>query len=1103
MPRIKDLEHIRDEVYLIGDEKETLKEWNEAYEVLPLPEVSEAEANNNFDAALSSIQLDDVNTDTLNPDDLFASSDNSPHDSTEVPEDLLSETKPSEAVHLDTTFEGFPNELIADEGESVFKDGTELNDSLFDTTDFNADDHETAIGSEKNAFEQSSSAGNKESISAAEAPNDDVSQLDLSSIIMENPAEESDASHVVDDSEHMSSLEDLPPLRAEDISAAETEASPADAANAAREASPAPISENAAAPLFQDGKTGKKTGSLDELSADSFEDFSDIDFSSGAGMEASAAHTTDNGGDSSFTDDDFSNISLDHPDQVGAAASIPETDRDFDIRSNISAPEPLSEQNGAVASAAVGEGEEKTASAEGTETAAEDDPYKPVEELPHVQVPEIDEATGFAKKEGSGTVNPGFTPPEKFQNFVDEHGKAFVTAAAPKASTTDMEGGIPLAISEQDFKKFLSRLENMPLNVRKEIQYYLAYDDDLEASKMELVDLIIKDAPLKKIVRALEDTLKKSIKIPKDFDKKSVEELEREKKTLKYRLRHQILPLITIAGILTLLLASIFVLGWHFIYKPVIAENYYKDGLVYLQSGKNMPAIEKFDKAGTYWKKKRWYFRYADAFRRKKQYSAAESIYLRLLTDFNHDVAGGIAYAQMLSLELRDYQKAETVLRRQVLDYHPQSEKAFYALANVYLDWGLEDASKLEEASKIFSSLLQRAGHNDAYNAGMMKYYIRTNQLAKVLPFKDYFLKSGKKILQSDLNELNAYLLDCLYEPSSHITPELKARISDLREVLEKSHQLHDRDPEANYLLGRFFVYNYNDDKAEYYLKRAVDNYGDEILPLNRFFKKLDALRLYGELFLLRGQQLEAETIFSNALNLYRNYSAISELPRNKVVGKLFEDYGNIKYFIANDYALALETYRKATAQNADSASIRYKMGYIHYQLQDYDQACTEFGKAYAEKSNDVNLLFSLGNALFKRADYQLAQAYYERLMETLDAEKIRRGIMLPQLREIDTLFVENYMKATNNLAVALNRLAVQQGNSEMNARSFALFAESTRAWDALTRNPSTLIRVKNQQAPAYVNVQYMSVPDKNFVPEIYTEIPKTLENERILVQVQ
>jgi hypothetical protein len=54
-----------------------------------------------------------------------------------------------------------------------------------------------------------------------------------------------------------------------------------------------------------------------------------------------------------------------------------------------------------------------------------------------------------------------------------------------------------------------------------------------------------------------------------------------------------------------------------------------------------------------------------------------------------------------------------------------------------------------------------------------------------------------------------------------------------------------------------------------------------------------------------------------------------------------------------------------------------------------------------------------------------------------------------------------------------------------------------------LTRNPQTLIRTKNRQSPAYVNIQYMTAPNKNFVPEIYTEIPLTLQNDPVMVQLK
>ena len=108
-------------------------------------------------------------------------------------------------------------------------------------------------------------------------------------------------------------------------------------------------------------------------------------------------------------------------------------------------------------------------------------------------------------------------------------------------------------------------------------------------------------------------------------------------------------------------------------------------------------------------------------------------------------------------------------------------------------------------------------------------------------------------------------------------------------------------------------------------------------------------------------------------------------------------------------------------------------------------------------------------------------------------------GVILPQLDTTHGEFVELYMKTANNLGVALNRVAVQTGDSAKNARSFAYLSESTRAWDALTRNPDTLIRVKNEKSAAYVNIQYMTVPNRDFIPEIYSDVPMTLYGEKVL----
>ena len=105
---------------------------------------------------------------------------------------------------------------------------------------------------------------------------------------------------------------------------------------------------------------------------------------------------------------------------------------------------------------------------------------------------------------------------------------------------------------------------------------------------------------------------------------------------------------------------------------------------------------------------------------------------------------------------------------------------------------------------------------------------------------------------------------------------------------------------------------------------------------------------------------------------------------------------------------------------------------------------------------------------------------------------------MLSSIRPDHEAFVEEYMKSANNLAVILNKLAMQSGSSEKNARATILFAESSRAWDKLTRNPTTMIR-SNTASLAQVNTKNMINLRNHFEAEIYTDIPKTLENEKVL----
>ena len=693
----------------------------------------------------------------------------------------------------------------------------------------------------------------------------------------------------------------------------------------------------------------------------------------------------------------------------------------------------------------------------------------------------------------SDTVG-GFSVPDDYTQF--SQGGPSYSSADDKAKDDD---NISLTLTEEEYQHLLERISSFPLNVRLEIEDYLAHNDDTTISKMEFVHLIVSGAKLKKVASKLSEILEKPIPIPKGFERKTAEEYEAEKHSFKYKLRYKIIPFATIAGIALILTSCICFLFWTFAYIPIVSETIYNKGYTLLEENKYSEAVQKFKDAGEYKKKKRWYFKYASGFREKKQFQLAEDIYKRLLFDFNHDKKGGLEYASMLRDDLHNYEKAETILKRSVLDYHVNDEQALMSLGDTYLDWAREDSEKYEKAKQTYSSLISMYGRKDPFLSRMMKYFIRTDNLKEVLPLKKHFMSNMKKLNIEDLTELGSYLLTKRYEDDMEENDAIKD-IDDVRTVLQAPLKRDRNDANANYNMGRFALYNRSLDDAEYYLTKSIDTYKKtNNLSSTSIMNSIDARRLYGEILSENKEYLKAEEVYADALSSYQEYSNNRLTSPNKNIGKLYSDYADINYFVSGDLSRALQSYTMAVNNMNDTPSIKYRIGYIYYQKKDYEDAMKNFLLVYTEKKDDKNLLYGLGNTLYKRGSYYLAQGYYERLMEMLEAEKFRKhGFSLTRPDHYD--FIDEYMKATNNLGVILNKLAVQDGNSEKNGRAMALFGESSKTWDILTRNPVTMVASKAKSL-AYLNIQNMIKPQTGFETEIYPDIPKTLENEMILTK--
>lgn len=660
------------------------------------------------------------------------------------------------------------------------------------------------------------------------------------------------------------------------------------------------------------------------------------------------------------------------------------------------------------------------------------------------------------------------------------------------------------SLNEEEYKKFKKNLKDYPLNVRIAVEDMIVKNEFTDEVTFELIDKILKKVTARQLANYLEKMLDISLAVPRDFEKRTAEEYEAYKASFAYQLKSKILPALLAGTVFAMLLFCIGYLGHRYIYKPLKAESLYKEGYSLLEHDEYPQSEIKFNEALTYKSKKKWFFKYARGYREHRQYDMAELFYKNILKRFDHDKQAGLEYAQMELEDLAEYEKAETILRREVLDWHVNDPDGILALGDTYLEWATEkDPSKFSDAFETYSLLAQLHGDKnpDLYQSRLLRYNIRTDQLRNVLELKEFFFPREKSLSAADWTELCGYLLDKLYGELPRDQEFLRGRIEDLRDMLLFAIKADPENPIASYNLSRYLVEVGDHDKALRSLAETERLFDKASNLKNRDIRKqINSYRLFGEEYLYDREWLKAREKLTSGIEIFEKRARQTNFEGDKNVGLLYYDMGNLEYFISGDLDSAYRNYRNSIENKYDSPSIRYRLGYIDYSKQDYTSALNSFLKVPEYGHLDSHSLLALGNTLSLRNDNFAAQSYYNRLISYLDFQREKYGIVIPQIDATAGDMVETYMKASNNLGVSLFRVSRQNGSSSMNAESLVNFQNSIRYYDALTRNQETLVRLPGSNL-AEQNLRYVTNPISDYEPAIYTEIPRVLDGEKGLVQ--
>lgn len=675
----------------------------------------------------------------------------------------------------------------------------------------------------------------------------------------------------------------------------------------------------------------------------------------------------------------------------------------------------------------------------------------------------------------------------------------------PDVATADFSNAAEAKESEKpkntftdaEYKRFQKNLATYPLNVRIALEDFVVKNEFTDDAIFSVLEKVLRKAPARQVASELEKLLDISLDVPRDFERRSAAEYEAYKKSIEYQLKNRIIPSAIFTTAAAILVFCIFTLTNNFIYKPARASSLYKQGYALLQDNQYPQSEKKFNQALTYKPVKKWFFRFAQGYRNHRQYDRSRMMYRAILQRYNHDKKAGLEWADMETSDLYNYEEGERILKREVLDYHINDSDALLALGDLYLEWASDrNAEKFPLAKEQYDLLTQLYGINDLYLSRQMRYFIRTDNLRQVLMYKNILMGKKNALSSKDLIELSGYMLDKRYGKLRPSEENLRFSIEDVRKLLETALKSAPENSVALYNMGRYFVETRSGRNAAKLLEASINSFENQPKRNRKdTYKYINAVRLLGEEMRNQREYLTAEELYGKGIEIFERERDSSGFESDENVGTLYSDLADLDYFISGDNAAALKNYQNAVNNKHDTSSVRYRIGYIQYQNRNYPAALGSFIKSQDTNENDTHLLLALANTLNLSGDNYIARGYYERLLSILDVEREKYGVVLPQIRDDHADIVDTYMKASNNLGVTLSRIASATGNSSLNAKSIVCLQESLRAWDAMTRNQTTMIRLDGSNL-AEQNIKYITRPVSGYEPEIYTEIPRLLNGE-------
>ncbi|MCA1754347.1 MAG: hypothetical protein LC641_06560, partial [Spirochaeta sp.] len=549
-------------------------------------------------------------------------------------------------------------------------------------------------------------------------------------------------------------------------------------------------------------------------------------------------------------------------------------------------------------------------------------------------------------------------------------------------------------------------------------------------------------------------------------------------------------------------------------------ELLYRQGYELIPEAEYSGANQRFDQAFSLWRRRPWFYRYAEAFTEERQYSLASGKYRQLLMEYPFDKQGFLDYAALESRQRFDFERADEILETYRSGYDEEQllqivregaeqgpaagERAVrqadrledaYRFRNFYdidvlvaqgdnfMLWAdREDSSRYEDARLSYATAIEVHGDSDRLLMRMLLYFMRTDNYREVMPLKDFFqADSGAEIDPYIYAELGGYLLD--YD-----------ELDDAGDVLRRVLAMRTDIPELHFHLSRYFSRVSRPTDEETALNNAISLFEQtEPLTPRQMAMLVDTYGRAGRYHYERNDYLLAEQHFRDGISHYEQARSIGFIEPEERFGSLYAGLGDIHYYIAGELDAALRRFREAESAGYRTREVSYKKGFVHYNRERFEQALDEFMNAAGSFSADPNLLYATANTLYNNENYFSAEGYYLELRDRMERERgLIRNLLVdedPQHRHV----IEYIIRVNNNLGVTQQRIGERTGDPNKSSQGMVQLTRSMEFAENYRRDPETGRRSATTSL-SFLNMRETLYPRPEYELQIYQDIPRDFD---------